>query len=125
MTKLTQITNILDTTLSITNPRHVDYIPKPETFHKAEPEEEFLAGGVHHVATLQGPQAQLSPTHPILPILEQAAAQGEEIPVDIPPIAATAVVIIQNPVPPPQINVQPPMAQQGAQIQGQVVGQQA
>ena len=51
----------------ITDPRHVDYIPEPETFHEAEPEpeEEFLAGGVHHVATLQGPQAQLSPTHPV------------------------------------------------------------
>ena len=80
----------------ITDPQHVDYIPEPETFHKAEPEpeEEFLAGRVHHIATLQGPQAQLSPTHPILPIIEQAATQGEEIPVDIPPITATAVVII-------------------------------
>jgi hypothetical protein len=85
----------------ITDPRHVDYIPEPE---------EFLARGVHHITTLQGPQAQLSPTHLILPTIEQAAGQGEEIPVDIEPIASTSAVIIQ-----------PTMAQQGgAQIQGNI-----
>jgi hypothetical protein len=87
----------------ITDPRHVNYIPELEEFHETEPAEEFLAGGVHHIATLQGPQAQLSPTHLILPTIEQAAAQGEEIPVDIKPIASTSAVIIQNPVPPPPI----------------------
>jgi hypothetical protein len=88
--------------------------------------EEFLAGGVHHVVTLQGPQAQLSPTHLVLPAIEQAAAQGEEIPVDIEPIASTSAVIIQNPVPPPSIVIQPAMAQAGgAQIQGNIIGQQA
>ena len=46
-------------------------------------QEQFLAGGLHHVATLEGPQAQLSPTHLVLPVIEQAAAQGIEIPVDI------------------------------------------
>jgi hypothetical protein len=81
----------------ITDPRHVDYIPEPEEFHETELAEEFLAGGVHHVATLQGPQAQLSPTHLVLPHIEQAAAQGEEIPTDIQPIASTSAVIIQTP----------------------------
>jgi hypothetical protein len=69
---------------------------------------------------------QLSPTHLILPVIEQAAAQGEEIPVDIEPIASTSAVIIQNPVPLPPINIQPAMAQAGgAQIQGNIIGQQA
>jgi hypothetical protein len=116
----------LDLNNPITDPRHIDYIPEPEEFHETEPTEEFLARGVYHVATLQGPQAQLSPTHLILPTIEQAAAQGEEIPVDIEPIASTSAVIIQNPVLPPPINIQPAMAQpEGAQIQGNIIGQQA
>jgi hypothetical protein len=42
-------------------------------------------------------------------------AQGEEIPVDIEPIASTSAVIIET----------PEMAQQGgAQIQGNIFGQQ-
>ena len=110
----------------IDNPRHVDYILPPTTpleYHDLQ--EQFLAGGLHHIATLEGPQAQLLPTHLVLPIIEQAAAQGIEIPVDIQPIASTSAVIIQNPTPPPPIVIQPaPMAQQGAQIQTQLVGQQ-
>ena len=105
----------------IDDPRHVDYVPATETFHK--PEEEFLAGGIHHVATLQGPQSQLSPTHPVLPVIEQAAAQGEEIPVDIAPIALTSAVVIQNPVPPPPVVIQPPPMAQPANIQGNILGQ--
>jgi hypothetical protein len=57
---------------------------------------------------------QLSPTHLVLPHIEQAAAQGEEIPTDIQPIASTSAVIIQTPA----------MAQQGVQIQGNIFGQQ-
>jgi hypothetical protein len=102
---------------AITDPWHVDYIPETEEFHEPEPAEEFLARGIHHIATLQGPQAQLSPTHLVLPVIEQAAAQGEEIPVDVQPIASTSAVIIQNPAPPPPIVIQPTMAQAGgAQI---------
>ena len=73
----------------------MDYIPQlttPLEYH--DPQEQFLAGGLHHIATLEGPQAQLSPTHPVLPVIEQAAAQGIEIPVDIQPIASTSAVVI-------------------------------
>ena len=80
---------------SINDPRHVDYIPPPTTpleYH--DPQEQFLAGGLHHIATLEGPQAQLSPTHLVLPAIEQAAAQKIEIPVNIQPIASTSAVII-------------------------------
>jgi hypothetical protein len=46
--------------------------------------------------------------------------------VDIKPIASTSVVIIQNPVPPLPIIIQPAMAQAGgAQIQGNIIRQQA
>ena len=111
---------------SIDDPRHVDYIPQPATpleYH--DPQEQFLIGGLHHVATLEGPQAQLSPTHLVLPVIKQAAAQGIEIPVDIQPITSTSAVVIQNPTPPPPIVIQSaPMAQPGAQIQTQMVGQQ-
>ena len=104
----------------------MDYIPQPATpleYH--DPQEQFLAGGLHHVTTFEGPQAQRSPTHLVLPVIEQAAAQGIEIPVNIQPIASTSAVIIQNPTPPPPIITQPaPMAQPGAQIQTQLVGQQ-
>ena len=68
----------------ISDPLHANYIPPPTTpleYHN--PQEQFLAGGLHHVATFEGPQTQLLPIHLILPIIEQAAAQGEEIPVDI------------------------------------------
>ena len=72
--------------------------------------------------TLEGPQAQLSPTHLVLPVIEQAAAQGEDIPVDIQPITSTSAVVIQNlPPPPPIVIPVAPMAQPGAQIQTQLV----
>jgi hypothetical protein len=88
------IDNILLGYFDITNPRHINYIT-PDTFHKPAPYKEFAAGGLHHITTLERPQAQLSETHPILPYIEQAATQGEEIPVDTQPIASTSQVIIQ------------------------------
>ena len=47
---------------------------------------------------LGGPQAQLFPTHLILEHIEQAAIQGETIPMDIQPITSTSQVVI-NPAP--------------------------
>ena len=41
---------------------------------ESQPHEELVAGGLHHVITLQGPQAQLSPTHQVLPAIERAAS---------------------------------------------------
>jgi hypothetical protein len=76
----------------IKDPQHPDYIAPVAA---PEPHEEFISGGLHHVATLEGPQAQLSPTHQIFPYIEQAAIEGEEIPVDIQPIASTSQVEIQ------------------------------
>ena len=59
--------------------------------------EELVTGGLHHVVTLQGPQAQLSPTHQVLPAIERAASLEEKIPIDIEPIASTSAVIMSQP----------------------------
>ena len=103
----------------IYNPQHPDYLPDPPVEEEApQPHEEFVTGGLHHIATLEGPQAQLSPTHPVLEHIEQAAIQGETIPVNIQPIASTSQVVI-NPAPQPTIIVQqpqPPAMAQPAQI---------
>ena len=64
----------------ITDPHHFDYVlppPADSPLEYHDPAEQFLSGGLHHVLTLEGPQAQLSPTHLVLPVIEQAAAQGE------------------------------------------------
>ena len=43
----------------IDNPQHPDYQPEePEEAVTSAPHEEFLAGGLHHIATLEGPQHQ-------------------------------------------------------------------
>ena len=103
----------------IYNLQHPNYLPDPPAEEEApQPHEEFIAGGLHHVTTLEGPQAQLSPTHLILDHIEQAAIQGEAIPVDIQPIASTSQVVI-NPAPQPTIIIQqpqPPAMAQPAQI---------
>ena len=71
----------------ITDPQHPDYVDlgadSPDT------DEEVIAGGTHHVVTLQGSQP-LSQTEPILPAIKAAAAEGASIPTDIPPIASTS-----------------------------------
>ena len=63
-----------------------------------QPHEELVAEGLHHIVTLQGPQAQLSPTHQVLPVIERAASLGESIPTDIQPIASTSAVVMSQPV---------------------------
>jgi hypothetical protein len=54
----------------IEDPNHPDYVAPVEV---PEPHEEFVSGGLHHIATLKGPQAQFAETHHILPYIEQAA----------------------------------------------------
>ena len=44
----------------IDEPDHPDYVIPAQ---QPEPVEEYLAGGLHHTTTLEGPQSQLSPTH--------------------------------------------------------------
>jgi len=83
---------------SLNDPQHPDYA-NPEEFAEAStegphlpieahpgPEEEILAGGLHHIVTLGG-TSPLSPQEPILPQIEQAVAQGISIPVDVTPAA--------------------------------------
>ena len=73
--------------------------PEHHILQQAEspPHEELVAGGLHHIVTFQGPQAQFSPTYQVLPIIERAASLGENIPTDIQPIASTSAVIMSQP----------------------------
>jgi hypothetical protein len=64
-------TNPLLGYFNITDPQHINNIP--EIVNVPELHEEFIAGGPHHITTLEGPQAQLLETHHILPYIKQAA----------------------------------------------------
>jgi len=93
-----------------TDPQHPHYV-NPEhyspTLHTAieQPEEEILAGGVHHITTLQGSHP-FTEQSPILPQIEAAVYQGINIPLDTTPAAA-----IQ-----PQLSIQTTMAAQQEEI---------
>ena len=82
---------------STDNSQHPDFFihhPEhtPSTSQTAK--EETLAGGLHHIATLQG-AIPFTPQEPILPQIEEAAAQGITITVDTAP--ATSVLPTQQP----------------------------
>jgi len=66
-----------------------------------QPEEEILAGGVHHIATLQGSHP-FTEQAPILPQIEAAVYQGIPIPLDTTPAGAVH----------PQLSIQTTMAEQ-------------
>jgi len=70
-----------------------------------QPEEEILAGGVHHIATLQGSHP-LTEQSPILPQIKAAVYQGISIPLDTTP--ATAIH--------PQLSIRTTMAGQQEEI---------
>ena len=84
------------------DPQHPDYIgPEPQTavieqLEYFDPQEELLAGGIHHIATLQGTQP-LSPQEPILPLIERTVSQGTSIPVNIPPVTAVPPTMAEQP----------------------------
>ena len=92
---------------SLDDPQHPDYVD-PEQFAKtsegphlpieAHPgaEEEILAGGLHHIATLQG-VSPLSSQERILPQIKEAVTQGISIPLDIIPVAAVLPSLPQGP----------------------------
>jgi len=67
------------------NPEH--YSPTLHTTVEQSPDEEILAGGVHHIATLQGSNLFTEQT-PILPQIETVVRQGIQIPLHTTPAAA-------------------------------------
>jgi len=89
-----------------TDPQHPHYI-NPEhfspTLHTAikQPEEEILAGGAHHITTLQGSHP-FTEQAPILPQIEAAVHQGIPIPLDTTPAGAVQ----------PQLSIQTTVAEQ-------------
>jgi len=94
-----------------TDPQHPHYVD-PEhyspTLHTAieqSPHEEILAGGIHHIATLQGTNP-FTEQNPILPQIETAVQQGITIPLDTIPAAAVQ----------PQLSIQTTMAEQPQEI---------
>jgi len=92
---------------SLDNPQHPDYVD-PEQFAEtsegphlpieAHPgaHKEILAGGLHHITTLQG-ASPLSPQEPILPQIKEAVAQGISIPLNVTPAAAVLPSITRGP----------------------------
>jgi len=94
-----------------TDPQHPDYI-SPEhfspTLHTAveqSPHEEILAGGIYHIATLQGSNP-FTEQSPILPQIKSAVQQGIPIPLDTTPAAAIH----------PQLSIRTTMAGQQKEI---------
>ena len=96
----------------VTDPQHPHYI-SPEhfspTLHTAieQPEEEILAGGVHHITTLQGSHP-FTEQAPILPQIEAAVHQGIPIPLNTIPAGAVQ----------PQLSIQTTMAEINTTIAG-------
>ena len=92
------------------DPQHPDHInlehfsPTLHTTVKQQ-QEEILAGGVHHIATLQGTH-WFEEQEPILPQIEAAVKQGITIPLDIIPATATQ----------PQLSIRTTMAEQQEEI---------
>ena len=76
------------------NLQHPDYLgPEPQTAVTEQLEyfdlqEEILAGGIHHVATLQG-STPFSPQEPILPQIERTASQRHQYPCQYPPSSSS------------------------------------
>ena len=91
------------------HPDHIDPEHFSPTLYTAieQQQEEILAGGVHHITTLQGTHLFLE-QEPILPQIEAAVEQGITIPLNTTPAAA-----IQ-----PQLSIRTTMAeqQQGEEI---------
>jgi len=80
----------------IEDPQHPQYIapvnsPVQELKY-TDPLEEVISGGLHHIATLQGPQS-FDTQEPILPQIEAAVKSGLHIPLDIPPVTATPITV--------------------------------
>jgi len=94
-----------------TDPQHPHYIspdhysPTLHTATEQSPDEEILAGGIHHITTLQGSNP-FTEQAPILPQIEEAVHQGIEIPLDITPAAAVQT----------QLSIQTTMAAQQEEI---------
>jgi len=89
----------------IDDPQHPDYFDKAvASTSQAPPTEQFVAGALHHVATLGGthplsPETGLSP---VTDTIKEATIQGKDIPVNIPPVIIhTPAIIAAAAVPAP------------------------
>jgi len=83
---------------NIDDSQHPDFLREGSSQQIIEEvqQEEILAEGLHHVATLEG-ASPLSPQEPILPQIKEAVAQGISIPLDVMPAAAVLPPVSQRP----------------------------
>jgi len=94
-----------------TDPQYPDYVspehfsPTLHTTTKQSPHEEILAGGIHHIATLQGSHP-FTEQEPIHPQIESAVQQGIPISLNTTPAAAIH----------PQLSIRTTMAGQQEEI---------
>ena len=72
---------------STDNSQHPDFFTYHPENTPSTSQEETLAGGLHHIATLQG-ATLFTPQEPILPQIEEATSQGITIAVDTAPAAS-------------------------------------
>jgi len=78
---------------NLQHPQYTAPVDSPvEELEYADPLEEVILGGLHHIATLQGPQL-FDTQEPILPQIEAAVESGLHIPLDIPPVAAAPIMV--------------------------------
>jgi len=72
----------------MSDPQHPEYQPPSES-HSRVPEEETLARGLHHIVTTAGTNPLTEEQPPVLlQAITLAAHLGQEIPTNIPPLAA-------------------------------------
>ena len=80
----------------IKDPQHPQYITPEESpveeLKYTNPLEDVISGGLHHIATLQGPQS-FETQEPILPQIEAAVASGLHILLDTTPAAAVPITV--------------------------------
>jgi len=95
----------------IDDPQHPDYFDEEAaaSTSQALPAEQFVAGGLHYVATLGGthPLSLETSLSPVTDIIEEAAIQGEDIPVNIPPVIIHAPAIVAAAAVPAPVFVAP------------------
>jgi len=82
---------------NINDSQHPDFLGEgsSQQIIKETQQEEILAGGLHHITTLEG-TSPLSPQEPILSQIKEAVAQGISIPLDVTPAAAVLPPVPQR-----------------------------
>jgi len=97
------------------DPEHPEHPSKGKAKAKATPDEEIIAGGTHHIVTLQGTHP-LTPEQPpaLLKAISHSASLGETIPMYFPPAILGMGSLQPQQLPQTQANVTVTAAPGGA-----------